>query len=282
MRLSMGVAVVALVVLAGCEKSPPEIVGKDPAKDQSAAVGPVTGPIPLEKATADVPGQGALYADIETDQGTVSCQLFDDKAPKAVANFVGLARGLQPFQDPVTSQWVKRPAYDGTPFHRIIKGFMIQGGDPSGNGTGDPGYTFADEVWSGSKHDHAGQLCMANKGANTNGMQFFITDAAAGWLDGGYTIFGECAPVDTVHKIARVPVNGEKPVVKPMIKQVRIRRAPAGQLASASAAPAESASAAPSASASASASATSAKDAGAPDTGWVKPPLNKTPLNKPK
>ncbi|MGZ3423725.1 MAG: peptidylprolyl isomerase, partial [Polyangiales bacterium] len=228
MRLPLFFLLISLP-LAACEKSPPEIVGKDPKgggepNSPNAAVQPVTGPIALATATAGVPGQGQLVADLDTDKGKLTCKLFEDKAPKAVANFVGLARGLQPFQDPVSGSWVKRPAYETAVFHRIIKGFMIQGGDPSGSGTGDPGYTFADEVWSGSAHDRAGLLCMANKGANTNGMQFFITDGAAPWLDGGYTIFGECGPLDVVHAIASVPVAGEKPQIKPVIKHVEIRR----------------------------------------------------------
>lgn len=224
---------ICTLLLVACEKSPPEIVSKDPKGNTppnpggagaSSPAEPATGPIDLKTATAGLAGGGQLVADLETDQGKLTCKLFEDKAPKAVANFVGLARGLQSFKDPMTGKWVKRPAYDGTTFHRIIKGFMSQGGDPSGTGTGDPGYTFADEVWPGSAHDRAGLLCMANKGPNTNGMQFFITDGAAAWLDGGYTIFGECAPVDVVHKLGSVPVAGEKPVNKPVISKVTIRR----------------------------------------------------------
>lgn len=228
-----------VVLLAACEKSPPEIVGKDPSGGGAPAGGgagastkvePVTGPIDLKTATEGLPGTGPLYADIETDQGKLSCKLLDDKAPKAVANFVGLARGLQPFKDPMTGKWVKRPAYDGSRFHRIIKGFMSQGGDPTGTGTGDPGYVFPDENPT-AKHDKPGLLCMANKGANTNGMQFFITDGAPAWLDYNppsnpttYTVFGECEPVDVVHKLGSVPVQGETPVNKPVISKVVIRR----------------------------------------------------------
>ncbi len=226
-------ALVFALLVAACEKSPPEIVSKDPKGNTPPTGGgagvatpaePVTGPIDLATATAGLAGGGPLFADLETSEGKLSCKLFDDKAPKAVANFVGLARGLQSFKDPGTGKWVKRAAYDGTSFHRIIKGFMSQGGDPTGQGTGDPGYTFADEVWPGSAHDRPGLLCMANKGPNTNGMQFFITDGAAAWLDGGYTIFGECSPVETVHKLGGVPVVGEKPVTKPTISKVTIRR----------------------------------------------------------
>jgi peptidyl-prolyl cis-trans isomerase A (cyclophilin A) len=259
MRRTAGFLLLSL--LAACEKSPPEIVGKDPkgGGQPSTVVQPVTGPIALATATADVPGQGQLVADLETDKGKLLCKLFEDKAPKAVANFVGLARGLQPFEDPVSGAWVKRPAYEMAVFHRIIKGFMIQGGDPSGSGTGDPGYTFADEIWSGSAHDRAGLLCMANKGPNTNGMQFFITDGAAAWLDGSYTIFGECGPIDVVHALASVPVEGEKPTIKPVIKHVGIRREAVAPAASTSAAPSASASASAAASAKPSASASAKK-----------------------
>jgi peptidyl-prolyl cis-trans isomerase A (cyclophilin A) len=104
---------------------------------------------------------------------------------------------------------------------------MIQGGDPAGSGGGDPGYVIPDEIWAGAHHDHAGQLCMANRGPNTNGMQFFITDAAAAHLDaGGYTIFGECAPQQIVHDIADVPVAGSRPTTPVMIKKVSISREP--------------------------------------------------------
>ena len=102
--------------------------------------------------------------------------------------------------------------------------FFFQGGDPKKNGTGEGGYVVPDEVWPGAVHDRAGLLCMANRGPNTNGAQFFITDDAAPHLDKGYTIFGECAPVETVHDIASVPVAGEKPVTTVTIKSVTISR----------------------------------------------------------
>jgi peptidyl-prolyl cis-trans isomerase A (cyclophilin A) len=251
MRRAACFVLFSLLSTSACEKSPPEIVSENPKGGAGKpVVEPVKGPIALADAVAGVPGTGQLFADLETDKGKLTCKLFEDKAPKAVANFVGLARGLQPFQDPVSGSWVKRRAYDMAVFHRIIKGFMIQGGDPSGTGTGDPGYTFDDEKWGGA-HDRAGLLCMANKGENTNGMQWFITDAAAPWLDSSYTIFGECAPLETVHAIASVPVMGEKPQVKPVVKTVTIYRQAAPAPAAGSAGPNASASAPASASASA-------------------------------
>ena len=174
-------------------------------------------------ATKDLKGTGALVAKIATPKGLLTCKLFDDKAPATVANFVGLARGIRPWKD-AQGRWVKRPAYDGTTFHRVIKGFMIQGGDAKGDGTGEPGYVIRDELWAGATHDRAGLLCMANRGPNTNGAQFFITDAPAVHLDRSYTIFGECSPVDTVHALASWPVVRDQAVNPPRIATVSIER----------------------------------------------------------
>jgi peptidyl-prolyl cis-trans isomerase A (cyclophilin A) len=168
-------------------------------------------------------GGGPFVATINTSMGTMTCKLFDDKAPNTVANFVGLASGRRAWKDGNTNKWnVNKPAYDGTTFHRIIAGFMIQGGDPMGSGRGEPGYVIDDEIWG--KHDRAGLLCMANRGHNTNGQQFFITDDAAAHLDGNYTIFGECAPVDVVHSIAKVPKQGEKPTTPVTITSIKITK----------------------------------------------------------
>jgi peptidyl-prolyl cis-trans isomerase A (cyclophilin A) len=185
---------------------------------------PLAGKWTLADATKDLKGAGALVAKIATPRGLLTCKLLDDKAPITVANFVGLARGLRPWKD-TQGRWVKKPAYDGTTFHRIIKGFMIQGGDAKGDGTGEPGYVIKDELWSGASHDRAGLLCMANRGPNTNGAQFFITDAPAAHLDRSYTIFGECSPVDTVHDIASWPVLREQAVNPPKIASIVIQRA---------------------------------------------------------
>jgi peptidyl-prolyl cis-trans isomerase A (cyclophilin A) len=160
-----------------------------------------------------------------TDAGTLKCELYEDKAPNTVANFVGLARGIRPFQDPKTHEWVKRPGYDDGVFHRIIKGFMIQGGDPLGTGQGEAGYVIPDEIWPGASHNRRGLLCMANRGKNTNSMQFFILDAAAPHLDGGYTILGSCGPDAIIEKLAETPVRGDRAVTPPKIKKVTIKRA---------------------------------------------------------
>ncbi|WP_240808195.1 peptidylprolyl isomerase [Polyangium spumosum] len=200
-----------------------KVTAKPVAEVKPSADDPVKGKWTLDDATKGLPEGKTLVATIETDLGNLECTLFHDKAPITVANFVGLARGVRPWKTP-EGKWEKKPAYDGTIFHRIIKGFMIQGGDAKKNGSGEAGYVIPDEVWEDANHDRPGLLCMANRGPNTNSAQFFITDEAAFHLDGGYTIFGECAPVDTVHKIASVPVVREKPESPPVIKKVTITR----------------------------------------------------------
>ncbi|MFO0741662.1 MAG: peptidylprolyl isomerase [Labilithrix sp.] len=186
---------------------------------------PLHGNFTLADATAKMPGSGRLLAKIETSQGVIECELYDDKAPITVANFVGLANGLRPFKSHLDGRWVKHPYYDGTTFHRVIKGFMIQGGDPKGNGTGEPGYVIPDEIWPGAKHDRAGLLCMANRGPNTNGAQFFITDSAVPRLDGNYTIFGVCSPTSIVHAIAQSPKDlHDRPNTAVVIDRITVKR----------------------------------------------------------
>lgn len=201
-----------------------------PATDSSkpvvkAAPGdPEKGDFTLEEATAGLPGSGELVAEIQTDLGTLTCDLFEDKAPITVANFVGLARGTRAWND--NGKWVKKPLYDGTVFHRVIRGFMLQGGDPKGNGSGGPGYEIPDEIWQGATHDRRGLLCMANRGPNTNGSQFFIMDGSAKHLDGGYTIFGHCEPDSLIEKLASVQVRGDRAVNPTKIKTINIQRKP--------------------------------------------------------
>jgi peptidyl-prolyl cis-trans isomerase A (cyclophilin A) len=211
---------------------PKKINAKPAAEIKPSEDDPLKGKWTLAEATKGLPAGNAIFATIETDMGKLECRLFDDKAPITVANFIGLARGTRPWKNP-EGEWVKKPAYDGTVFHRIIKGFMIQGGDAKKNGTGEAGYVIPDEVWEDARHDRPGLLCMANRGPNTNSAQFFITDAAAAHLDynerdprsSGYTIFGECGPIDLVHKIASVEMDrGDKPKKAPEIKKVSITR----------------------------------------------------------
>jgi len=185
---------------------------------------PENRPISLDEAVAGIQGSGPLQAEIETTKGTLRCRLFPDKAPLAVANFVGLARGLRSFLDPKTGRWVRRPFYDGLTFHRVIPEFMIQGGCPLGNGTGGPGYAFRDEFDQSLRHDRPGRLSMANSGPNTNGSQFFITEAPAPWLDDHHTIFGECEPLELIRQIARVPATETRPNEPVQIRAVRFSR----------------------------------------------------------
>jgi peptidyl-prolyl cis-trans isomerase A (cyclophilin A) len=165
-----------------------------------------------------------LYATLETSKGTLVVQLFSKDAPKTVANFVSLAAGEKEWKDPATLQMTKRPLYDGTIFHRVIPGFMIQGGDPLGQGVGGPGYNFEDEFQSGRVFDKPGILAMANRGPGTNGSQFFITVAPTPWLNNHHTIFGEVVKnydvVDKITKVQRAP--GDRPLEPITIKKVTI------------------------------------------------------------
>jgi peptidyl-prolyl cis-trans isomerase A (cyclophilin A) len=164
---------------------------------------------------------------MDTSMGRITCQFYQKQAPKAVANFIGLAEGTQEWTDPTTHQKHHKPFYNGTIFHRVIPGFMIQGGDPTGTGTGDPGYAFRDEFDPNLNFDKPGRLAMANSGPNTNGSQFFITEQGYDSLNQHYTLFGQCddASVDVVKAIARVPRDGnDKPLTPVMLKKVTIVR----------------------------------------------------------
>jgi len=161
---------------------------------------------------------------LHTTSGDITCTLFKDKAPVTVENFIGLATGKKDWTNPITkAKKTNTPLYDGTIFHRVIPDFMIQGGDPAGNGTGDPGYKFKDE-FSDVKFDRPGRLAMANSGPGTNGSQFFITEAPTPHLNGKHTIFGQCEPLDTVKHIARMPrdPSTDKPFNPIRIKHVEI------------------------------------------------------------
>jgi len=170
--------------------------------------------------------KGPVYATLKTSMGDIIIQLFDDKAPNTVANFIGLASGAKEWSDPKTGEKVKRPLYNGTIFHRVIPGFMIQGGDPLGNGTGGPGFRFADEFHAVLKHTKAGMVSMANAGPNTNGSQFFITQKATPWLDGRHSVFGVVVKgQNVVDAIINVPRDSrDRPVKDVVIKEVMISR----------------------------------------------------------
>jgi peptidyl-prolyl cis-trans isomerase A (cyclophilin A) len=168
------------------------------------------------------------YAVMDTSMGRITCQFFQKQAPNAVANFIGLAEGTKDWTNPTTKKIERHKRYyDGTDFHRVIPEFMIQGGDPTGTGMGDPGYTFADEFDPNLNFDRPGRLAMANSGPNTNGSQFFITEAAYPSLDQHYTIFGQCddASVAVVKTIARVQRDSnDKPLSPVELEKVTIVR----------------------------------------------------------
>ena len=168
-----------------------------------------------------------LLAHFTTSEGNFSIQLFDDLAPNTVANFTGLADGSKEWTDPRSGKKSNAPYYNGTIFHRVIDGFMIQGGDPLGQGTGGPGYTFADEFNPTLRHSKAGILSMANRGPNTNGGQFFITLAATPWLDDKHSVFGEIVDgMDVIKKIGGTATSkpGDRPVKPITIDAVTIEK----------------------------------------------------------
>lgn len=167
-----------------------------------------------------------LYAVLKTNMGTIVCELFPDQAPKTVANFVGLAEGTKEYTDPRTSKKTKGRYFDGTIFHRVIPGFMIQGGDPTGTGRGTPGYEFENEIVADLTFDRPGRLAMANRGPDTNGSQFFITHVPVAYLNGNYTIFGQVVEgQEVVNRIGDVPRDQrDKPRTDVVLETVTIRR----------------------------------------------------------
>ena len=159
-----------------------------------------------------------IYAHFDTTEGSFTVRLFDKEAPKTVDNFVGLAAGTKEWKDPATGQPRKSPFYDGIVFHRVINGFMIQGGDPLGQGTGGPGYKFGDEFHPTRRHERAGILSMANAGPNTNGSQFFITLGPTPHLDNRHSVFGEVVKgLDVVQRIGNVPTGPQDRPLKPVV-----------------------------------------------------------------
>lgn len=162
----------------------------------------------------------------DTSMGRITCQFFQKQAHNSVANFIGLATGTKDWTDPASKKLQhKKPMYDGTTFHRVIPEFMIQGGDPTGTGMGDPGYAFDDEIDPNLTFSRPGRLAMANSGPNTNGSQFFITEVPYESLNGHYNLFGQCddAGVEVVKAIARVPRDADdKPRDPVVLKKVTI------------------------------------------------------------
>jgi len=181
------------------------------------------GPAPQASALVHPNGPTVVF---DTSMGRITCQFYQQQAPKAVANFIALAEGSKDWVDPVsTKKMHRKPLYDGTVFHRVIPQFMIQGGDPAGTGLGDPGYSFEDEFDPNLNFDVPGRLAMANSGPNTNGSQFFITEQAYESLDQHYTLFGQCdeAGVQVVKAISRVERDAEdKPLSPVVLRKVTI------------------------------------------------------------
>lgn len=170
------------------------------------------------------------YVTLHTTMGKVVGHLFTDKAPRTSRNFINLAEGTRPWRDDKSAgKWVRKPLYDGLTFHRVIPNFMIQGGDPRGNGSGGPGYKFEDEFDASLRHDRPGLWSMANSGKNTNGSQFFITERPTPHLDDKHSVFGETLEgQDICAKIARVQTTDDRPSVPVVIQRCEIIRVKKG------------------------------------------------------
>jgi len=168
----------------------------------------------------------AVYAEFITSEANFTVRLYDQEAPKTVENFVGLAEGTKEWTDPRTNRKVTQPYYDGVIFHRVINGFMIQGGDPLGQGIGGPGYTFGDEFHPKLRHNKEGILSMANRGPNTNGGQFFITLGPTPHLDDRHSVFGEVVEgLDVVRRIGSTATGDrDRPVKDIVIESIAIKR----------------------------------------------------------
>lgn len=211
---------IALLISAACSSMWSQTAPASTAKKPATAAKPTTVTSPQPTAV------------IDTTAGKLTCTLFPDKAPIGVANFVGLANGTKDWKSPVTHASKHGvPLYDGTIFHRVIPEFMIQGGDPAGNGTGDPGYAFKNETSPDLKFDRPGRLAYANAGPDTNGSQFFITEVPYPSLNGGYTIFGQCddATVALVKQIARMGHDSNDRPYRPVkINHITIAKGGAG------------------------------------------------------
>lgn len=210
----LAVVVPSVITAAGAQAAKPRV-----QHSAKTAPEPSLPPVPLPEE----PGE---YAILYTSMGNIVCRLFPTEAPKTVANFVGLARGTKVWTDRSTGKSMHRALYTGTTFHRVIPGFMIQGGDPMGTGEGDPGYKFDDEIPPNRHFDKAGILAMANAGPNTNGSQFFITVGPAPHLDGHYSLFGEVVSgqevADAISQVPRDESN-DKPTTPVKITRIVIK-----------------------------------------------------------
>lgn len=211
----------------GTTKQAPDRLVREPTEPD-----PEAGDFTLDEAVEGMPIDGQLVAEISTDLGTMFCDLYADRTPRTVANFVGLARGRRPWWDARAGTWRRQPYYRGTTFHRVIPEYVIQGGDYLEDGSGTVGYTIPYEPHETLSHDRAGRLAMATSdGRDTAGAQFYITDGPAPQLDGTATVFGQCRPEDVVSMISRVPQSGSPdnhPLTPVRIARVLIRRVEGG------------------------------------------------------
>lgn len=212
----------------------PQAPATKPATPTTKPAAPTTKPAAPAATTAKPAAPAAsaakygpgVYAHITTNHGTMVARLFEKEVPRTVENFIGLAEGKKQWRNPRSRTMVRRPYYNNLTFHRIIPGFMIQGGDPEGTGMGGPGFEFADEFNPKLRHSKAGILSMANRGPNTNGGQFFITLVPTPHLDNKHSVFGELVEgLDTLMAIGKVPTGvGNKPLKPVIMKSVRIER----------------------------------------------------------
>jgi peptidyl-prolyl cis-trans isomerase A (cyclophilin A) len=233
-RFALALALLFSSAFASAQQTPPPAAPEQaPAAPASSAPSGATQDLPDSPGAQAAPAVEPTgpTAVMDTSMGRITCRLFDKQAPVTVANFVGLADGTKDWTNPDTHEKVHgKPLYDGTIFHRVIPGFMAQGGDPIGNGMGDPGYYIQDEIDPSLMFDVPGRLAMANSGPNTDGSQFFITEEIQPDLNGHYTIFGQCDPssVLVVKTITRVERDGrDKPLAPVVLRKVTI--VPVGQ-----------------------------------------------------
>jgi peptidyl-prolyl cis-trans isomerase A (cyclophilin A) len=235
LRSLAGMTVVVLLATACTSTSNAD--SQVPAATQSPSASQTTSPDSQGSATSTgIPSSAAdpggkapatAQATLHTNKGNIKIELFGAEAPQTVSNFIGLATGKKEWTDPETGETTTDPLYDGLTFHRVIPGFMIQGGDPLGTGSGGPGYQFDDEFSPDKTFDKPYLLAMANSGPDTNGSQFFITVAEPDWLNFKHTIFGEVADkasMKVVDKIAAVPTGAQdKPNQDVVIKSITIK-----------------------------------------------------------
>ncbi|HEY1902049.1 MAG TPA: peptidylprolyl isomerase [Terracidiphilus sp.] len=227
MKLSHALRISALTAAFAVSATAQQSTTPPPAEPATTAPAEPLPDAPQATAAAMIHPNGPTVV-MDTSMGRITCQFFEQQAPKAVANFIGLAEGTIDWTDPTTKKKMHHKRYyDGTTFHRVIPGFMIQGGDPTGTGMGDPGYSFNDEFDPNLNFDQPGRLAMANSGPNTNGSQFFITEQPFDSLNQHYTLFGQCDPssvlvVKTIGLVERD--SNDKPLTPVVLNKVTIVR----------------------------------------------------------